>query len=114
LLTKEKKKTELTKCRCVPIDRADCIKIANKEATMQYEAYVIENFLSPDECDRVLVAAEAFGFGVTDYPKSYRGNLRLQVCRRLGIHSFLFLFFPFFFLLFFSPYFFALHSVLIL
>ena len=37
----------------------------------------IEHVFSPAECERLVAAAEEFGFGKTNYPKSYRGNLRL-------------------------------------
>ena len=38
---------------------------------------LLENLFSPAECARLIEAAESIGFGRTDYPKTYRGNLRL-------------------------------------
>eukprot|EP00937_MAST-01D_sp_MAST-1D-sp2_P006296 g6296.t1 len=38
---------------------------------------VMEHLLSDGECDRLNRAAEAVGFGKTNYPRHYRGNLRL-------------------------------------
>lgn len=38
---------------------------------------LIESLLSGAECSALVKAAEREGFGTTDYPKSYRGNLRL-------------------------------------
>merc|ERR1719343_1080654 len=42
----------------------------------EHEVWQLTLF-SPDECARLLQAAESFGFGKTSYPKRYRGNLRL-------------------------------------
>jgi len=39
---------------------------------------LISNLLSESECNALIVAAERVGFGRTDYPKAYRGNLRLM------------------------------------
>jgi len=39
----------------------------------------IEGLLSEEECVRLNAAAETIGFGRTNYPQSYRGNLRLIV-----------------------------------
>lgn len=41
------------------------------------EILLLDNFLSKDECLRIIHAANEEGFGKTDYPKHYRGNLRL-------------------------------------
>mmetsp|Transcript_3134 Transcript_3134/g.4338 ORF Transcript_3134/g.4338 Transcript_3134/m.4338 type:complete len:232 (+) Transcript_3134:52-747(+) len=41
------------------------------------DIFVIKSIFSREECHELLKAAEAFGFGETDYPKAYRGNLRL-------------------------------------
>lgn len=41
------------------------------------DAHDVHNILSAEECRRLVTAAEAEGFGFTNYPKHYRGNLRL-------------------------------------
>lgn len=41
------------------------------------EVWLVNELLSAEECTRLLVAAEQKGFGATQYPKGYRGNLRL-------------------------------------
>lgn len=38
---------------------------------------IVEKLFSSSECMRLIDAAEAIGFGKTNYPKQYRGNLRL-------------------------------------
>lgn len=40
---------------------------------------LIDNLLSSKEVDSIIAEAENYGFGRTDYPKHYRGNLRLIV-----------------------------------
>jgi hypothetical protein len=52
------------------------------------EIFVLDNFLSKQECLRLIDASNDVGFGKTSYPKSYRGNLRLiamdtQLAQRL-------------------------------
>ena len=42
------------------------------------EAWVLRNLLSTDECQRLIAEMEGHGFGTTNYPQAYRGNLRLQ------------------------------------
>merc|ERR1712226_1674773 len=37
----------------------------------------MEGLFTPNECTRLLAAAEKQGFGATSYPKQYRGNPRL-------------------------------------
>ena len=41
------------------------------------EAFLISNVFSRDECKSLLSAAESAGYGRTQYPHDYRGNLRL-------------------------------------
>eukprot|EP00854_Cymbomonas_tetramitiformis_P016567 gene16567-19678_t len=41
------------------------------------EAFQVEDLFSEAECQHLLEKAEDFGFGKTEYPPSYRGNLRL-------------------------------------
>lgn len=41
------------------------------------EAFVVRQLLTVAECERLLEASEAVGYGKTNYPKLYRGNLRL-------------------------------------
>merc|ERR1711871_682179 len=41
------------------------------------EVYLIEASFTLGECAALVAAAEQYGFGATDYPKGYRGNLRL-------------------------------------
>jgi len=38
---------------------------------------LVAGLFSPTECERLVQAADAVGFGRTNYPKHYRGNLRL-------------------------------------
>lgn len=41
------------------------------------EVWLVDSLLSERECAVLLASAEAHGFGVTDYEKAFRGNLRL-------------------------------------
>lgn len=41
------------------------------------EVFLVSGALASAECDALVAAAEQHGFGATNYPKSYRGNLRL-------------------------------------
>lgn len=41
------------------------------------EVFTIEHLFSADECERLIKASEQNGYGQTNYPKTYRGNLRL-------------------------------------
>jgi hypothetical protein len=41
------------------------------------DIFVIDHVFSTAECEALIAAAECFGFGETNYPKDYRGNLRL-------------------------------------
>lgn len=41
------------------------------------EVYLVADAFTAGECQALLAAAEKHGFGRTDYPKAYRGNLRL-------------------------------------
>ena len=43
----------------------------------QYDAFCIDRLFNEEECGRLLAASEEIGYGATNYPKSYRGNLRL-------------------------------------
>ena len=38
---------------------------------------IVPKLFSQDECARLIASGELIGFGKTDYPKNYRGNLRL-------------------------------------
>jgi hypothetical protein len=42
-----------------------------------HEVWLVDNVFSTHECASLLKQAESHGFGATNYPKSYRGNLRL-------------------------------------
>lgn len=42
------------------------------------EAFCLYNVFSEDECAAILTKAEESGFGKTNFPQKYRGNLRLQ------------------------------------
>lgn len=42
-----------------------------------HKLLLLESLVSEQECDRLNRAAEAVGFGKTNYPQDYRGNLRL-------------------------------------
>jgi len=41
------------------------------------EVYLIENVFSTVECRALIASSEECGYGATNYPKCYRGNLRL-------------------------------------
>ena len=41
------------------------------------DIFTVSAVFSPEECAALINAAEGYGFGETEYPKSYRGNLRL-------------------------------------
>jgi len=43
----------------------------------EHQVWLVRGLLSRQECAALLAAAEGHGFGGTDYPKDYRGNLRL-------------------------------------
>mmetsp|Transcript_14877 Transcript_14877/g.15594 ORF Transcript_14877/g.15594 Transcript_14877/m.15594 type:complete len:277 (+) Transcript_14877:52-882(+) len=43
------------------------------------EIFLIDNLLSKEECQRIINTSNEVGFGKTNYPKHYRGNLRLIV-----------------------------------
>eukprot|EP00388_Colpodella_angusta_P027151 GDKK01008422.1.p1 GENE.GDKK01008422.1~~GDKK01008422.1.p1 ORF type:complete len:224 (+),score=45.43 GDKK01008422.1:64-735(+) len=43
------------------------------------DVHLIKDVFSAEECPILLNEAEKFGFGTTNYPKHYRGNLRLTV-----------------------------------
>lgn len=43
----------------------------------KYDAFYIKSLFSEQEAKKLLKEAESHGFGVTNYPKHYRGNLRL-------------------------------------
>lgn len=47
-----------------------------------HEVWLIDNILSDNECASLLKLSEVHGFGATDYPKDYRGNLRLMTTDR--------------------------------
>ena len=42
-----------------------------------HDVWLVESLFSAEECERLISAAEAKGFGFTDYDPAYRGNLRL-------------------------------------
>ena len=42
------------------------------------EVYLVKRLFSDFECEELIHAAESYGFGVTNYQKDYRGNLRLK------------------------------------
>eukprot|EP01126_Amoeba_proteus_P066963 TRINITY_DN978_c0_g1_i1.p1 TRINITY_DN978_c0_g1~~TRINITY_DN978_c0_g1_i1.p1 ORF type:complete len:184 (-),score=20.29 TRINITY_DN978_c0_g1_i1:307-858(-) len=65
-------------CTLIPLHEAvESGHKATKETIDQYNAFYLRNIFSPDECVNLLEVAESYGFGYTNYPKSYRGNLRL-------------------------------------
>ena len=41
------------------------------------DIFAVNEIFSAEECEALISAAESHGFGETDYPKEYRGNLRL-------------------------------------
>jgi prolyl 4-hydroxylase len=45
--------------------------------TLPDGAFLLQDFMTHDECARIIRAAESHGFGSTQYPKAYRGNERL-------------------------------------
>ena len=50
---------------------------SKKEAVLDWDAFMLPSLLGPSECESIVASAEELGFGRTDYPKAYRGNLRL-------------------------------------
>jgi prolyl 4-hydroxylase len=42
------------------------------------DVFILESFLSKDESERIIAATESYGYGKTDFVKSYRGNQRLR------------------------------------
>mmetsp|Transcript_57075 Transcript_57075/g.144889 ORF Transcript_57075/g.144889 Transcript_57075/m.144889 type:complete len:465 (-) Transcript_57075:234-1628(-) len=50
----------------------------------EHEVWLIRGLLSRQECAALVAASEGHGFGGTDYPKEYRGNLRL-IATDLGL-----------------------------
>jgi len=70
--------TQTSQCSSVPLDKA--VQLApgiDAQTVLSYDAFYLRQLFSQDECNSLLAAAESFGFGITNYPKSYRGNLRL-------------------------------------
>jgi len=51
----------------------------SRQPLPEREVILVDNVFAEDECVALLGKAEEHGFGATDYPKEYRGNLRLQV-----------------------------------
>lgn len=41
--------------------------------------WFLQNLLSEEQCRSIIAASEAIGFGVTPYPKTYRGNTRVII-----------------------------------
>ena len=54
-----------------------CDSVA-EQLPFQRDGFVLREFLSKKECVSVIRAAEQLGFGVANYDKEYRGNLRLM------------------------------------
>lgn len=51
---------------------------APKQGSEQFDlAFQVDHIFSAAECHRLILAAEEHGFGRTNYPHEYRGNLRL-------------------------------------
>jgi hypothetical protein len=48
-----------------------------RQQTGHYGAVLLRELFTEEECKRLIAASEKFGYGFTDYPKSYRGNTRL-------------------------------------
>lgn len=42
------------------------------------DVFLVELFLSKEECERIISTTESFGYGKTEFTKSYRGNQRLR------------------------------------
>mmetsp|Transcript_23744 Transcript_23744/g.74748 ORF Transcript_23744/g.74748 Transcript_23744/m.74748 type:complete len:256 (+) Transcript_23744:101-868(+) len=51
--------------------------ISQLEQVGEHQVWLVQGLFSAAECTRLLTAAEGHGFGTTNYPKEYRGNLRL-------------------------------------
>jgi len=65
------------------------VQLASGEAAeipSGYDAFVLEHLFTEDECQRLVSASEEanMGYGKTNYPKEYRGNLRL-IAKDLGL-----------------------------
>ena len=65
------------RARVATRERALDRRAAARYTTPERLLSVLEQLLTPAECDRLQRAAEACGFGTTGYPKEYRGNKRL-------------------------------------
>lgn len=65
----------------VKTEWADCLEESDPDLQARQidnpEVWLIDNVFSTSECATLLKLAEGHGFGATDYPKDYRGNLRL-------------------------------------
>eukprot|EP01124_Arcella_intermedia_P006161 TRINITY_DN13616_c0_g2_i2.p1 TRINITY_DN13616_c0_g2~~TRINITY_DN13616_c0_g2_i2.p1 ORF type:complete len:191 (+),score=11.98 TRINITY_DN13616_c0_g2_i2:3-575(+) len=62
----------------VPLDQAAQLgATSTRDRALAYDAFFLRFLFSEEECRKLILAAEGHGFGRTDYPKLYRGNLRL-------------------------------------
>jgi hypothetical protein len=52
-------------------------KMKKENVLPDKEVFLLSPCFSPEECLKIIAAAEAKGFGRTNYPKHYRGNYRL-------------------------------------
>ena len=52
-------------------------KLVDEPDYEQHEIVLVDRVFSETECKDLISSAEEFGFGYTNYEKSYRGNLRL-------------------------------------
>eukprot|EP00403_Amphidinium_massartii_P031023 CAMPEP_0178406322 /NCGR_PEP_ID=MMETSP0689_2-20121128/18852_1 /TAXON_ID=160604 /ORGANISM="Amphidinium massartii, Strain CS-259" /LENGTH=232 /DNA_ID=CAMNT_0020027359 /DNA_START=72 /DNA_END=770 /DNA_ORIENTATION=- len=65
----------------VKTDWASLLSESASECTVEQlgdkEIWVVDGLFTEDECEALIRASEDHGYGATNYPKSYRGNLRL-------------------------------------
>ncbi len=62
----------------------DDVTTARTDPLEGLEVFLLESVFSERECKALLTAAEGYGFGYTNYPKHYRGNLRLSAIDQSG------------------------------
>jgi len=58
--------------------QADVPALVARQPLPEKEVLLVDDLFSAYECAVLLGKAEEHGFGATNYPKRYRGNLRLQ------------------------------------
>lgn len=60
----------------------DSIAVRKIDRSSLGQVFELENLFSEEECKRLITVSERIGYGTTNFPKNYRGNLRLMVTDR--------------------------------